>query len=126
MNAQMYCNILTKKMIPSLKALGRGAIFQHDNDPKHSAKATSAFLKKKRVKVLDWPSMSPDLNPIEHVWNHLKRQVEQRQPSNLHELKDVVATEWGNIQQITCSNLVHSMQRRLSAVIKNNGSQTKY
>ena len=36
--------------------------------------------------------MSPDLNPIEHVWNHLKRQVEMRQPSNLHELKDVVAT----------------------------------
>ena len=67
MNAQMYCNILAKKMIPSLKALGRGAVFQHDNDPKHSVKATSAFLKKKRVKVLDWPSMSSDLNPIEHV-----------------------------------------------------------
>ena len=67
MNAQMYCNILAKKMILSLKALGRGAVFQHDNDPKYSVKATSAFLKKKRVKVLDWPSMSSDLNPIEHV-----------------------------------------------------------
>ena len=54
MNGQMYCNILAKKMIPSLKALGRGAVFQHDNDSKHSARATSAFLKKKRVKVLDW------------------------------------------------------------------------
>ena len=121
----MYCNILAKKMILSLKALGRGAVFQHDNDPKNSAEATSAFLKKKRVKVLDWPSMSPDLNPIKHVWNHPKRQVEMRQPSNLHELKDVVATEWRNIQ-VSCSNLVHSMQRRLAAVIKNNGSHTKY
>ena len=126
MNAQMYCNILAKKMIPSLKVLGRGAVFQHDNDPKHSAKATSAFLKKKRVKVLDWPSMSPDLNPIEHVWNHLKRHVEQRQPSNLHELKDVVITEWENIQPTSCSSLVHSMPRRLAAVIQNRGSHTKY
>ena len=50
LNAQMYCNILAKKMIPSLKVLGRGAVFHHDNDPKHSAKATSAFLKKKELR----------------------------------------------------------------------------
>ena len=67
MNEQMYCNILAEKMIPCLKALGRGAIFQRGNDPKHSAMVTSAFLKKKRAKMLDWPSMLPDLNPIEHV-----------------------------------------------------------
>ena len=36
--------------------------------------------------------MSPDLNPIEHVWNHLKRHVDQRKTSNLHELKNVVAS----------------------------------
>ena len=52
-NADMYCKILNAKMISSLKHLGRGAIFQHDNDPKHSAKMTSAFLKKKKVKALD-------------------------------------------------------------------------
>ena len=44
MSAQMYCDILAKKMIPSLNDLGRGAVFQHENDPKHSVKATSAFL----------------------------------------------------------------------------------
>ena len=66
--------------------------------------------------------MSPDLNPIEHVWNHLKRQVEKRQPSNFHELKDVVATEWENIQPISCTKLAHSMQRRLAAANKNNVS----
>ena len=109
-NADMYCKILNAKMISSLKHLGRGAIFQHDNDPKHSAKMTSAFLKKKKVKALDWPSMSPDLNPIEPV---LKRQVEQRQPSNIQELRNVISTEWENIQASTCSNLVHSMPRRL-------------
>ncbi len=71
MNSQMYCSILKEKMLPSLRALGRRALFQHDNDPKHTSKATVGFLKKNRVNVIQWPSMSPDLNPIEHLHLHL-------------------------------------------------------
>ncbi len=52
MNSQMYCSILKEKMLPSLRALGRRALFQHDNDPKHTSKATAGFLKKNRVKVI--------------------------------------------------------------------------
>ncbi len=51
MNSQMYCSILKEKMLPSLRARGRHALFQHDNDPKHTSKATVGFLKKNRVKV---------------------------------------------------------------------------
>ncbi len=52
MNSQMYCSLLKEKMLPSLRALGRRALFQHDNDPKHTSKATVGFLKKNRVKVI--------------------------------------------------------------------------
>ncbi len=52
MNANMYCDILKQSMIPSLWRLGHRAVFQHDNDPKHTSKTTTALLKKLRVKVI--------------------------------------------------------------------------
>ncbi len=89
MNANMYGDILNQSMIPSLRRLGRRAVFQHDNDPKHTSKMTTVLLKKLRVKVMDWPSMSPDLNPIEHMWGILKLKMEERKVSNIHHLCDV-------------------------------------
>ncbi len=112
MNSQMYCSILKEKMLPSLRAIGRGALFQHDNDPKHTSKATVGFLKKNRVKVIQWPSMSPDLNPIEHLWGILKRQVEHHSPSSIQSLKKVILEEWKKIDLAKCRQLVHSMPRR--------------
>ncbi len=126
MNSQMYCSILKEKMIPSLHALGRRALFQHDNDPKHTSKATVGFLKKNRVKMIQWPSMSPDLNPIEHLWGILKRQVEHHSPSSIQSLKEVILEEWKKIDLAKCRQLVLSMPRRLGAVIKNHGGHTKY
>ncbi len=124
MNSQMYCSILKEKMLPSLRALGRCALFQHD--PRHTSKATVVFLKKNRVKVIQWPSMSPDLNPIEHLWGILKRQVEHHSPSSIQSLKEVILEEWKKIDLAKCRQLVNFMPRRLGAVIKNHGGHTKY
>ncbi len=124
-----FTNVLLyteEKMLPSLRALDRCALFQHDNDPKHTSKATVGFLKKNRVKVIQWPSMSPDLNPIEHLWGILKRQVENHSPSSIQSLKEVILEEWKKIDLAKCRQLVHSMPRRLGAVIKNHGGHTKY
>ncbi len=70
--------------------------------------------------------MSPDLNPIEHLWGILKRQVEHHSPSSIQSLKEVILEEWKKIDLAKCRQLVHSMPRRLGAVIKNHGGHTKY
>ena len=126
MKSNLYCEILQQSMIPSLQKLGSRAVFQHDNDPKHTSKTTIALLKRLRVKVMDWPSMSPDLNPIEHLWGILKRKVEVCKVSNNCQLRDVVMEEWKSIPVATCEALLNSMPRRVKAVLDNDGGHTKY
>ncbi len=65
MNGAMYREILSENLLPSARALKmkRGWVFQHDNDPKHTARAMKEWLRKKHFKVLEWPNQSPDLNP---------------------------------------------------------------
>ncbi len=76
--------------------------------------------------MVDWPSMSPDLNPIEHLWGILKRKVEEFKVSNIHQLHDVVVEEWKRTPVATCEALVNSMPKGVEVVLENNGGHTKY
>ena len=86
--------------------MGHGWVFQHDNDPKHTAKATKECLKKKHIKVLEWPSQFPDLNPIENLWRQLKLRVAKRQPQQLKDLERICKEEWTKIPPKICANLL--------------------
>ncbi|KAK6311536.1 hypothetical protein J4Q44_G00172000 [Coregonus suidteri] len=115
MDGAMYREILANNLLPSVRALkmGRGWVFQHDNDPKHTARATKEWLLKKHLKVLECPSLSPDLNPIENLWRELKFHIAQRQPRNLKDLEKVCMEEWAKIPAAVCANLVKTYRKHM-------------
>ncbi len=119
--------VRTRALMPAraLK-MGRRWVFQHDNDPKHMAKATKECLKKKHINVLEWPSQSPDLNPIENLWRELKVRVAKRQRRNLNDLERICKEEWDKIPPEMCANLVANYKKHLTSVIANKGFATKY
>ncbi len=106
--------------------IDRGRVFQHDNDPKHTAKATKEWVKKQYIKVLEWPKQSPDLHPIENLWRELKVRVAKRQPRNLNDLERICKEEWDKIPPEMCANMVASYKKCLTSVIANKGFATKY
>ena len=97
-----------------------------DNDPKHTSKVVAKRLKDNKVKVLEWPSQSPELNPIENVWAELKKHVRARRPTNLTQLHQLCQEEWANIHPTYCGWLVEGYPKRLTQEKQFKGTATKY
>ncbi|CAD6191492.1 unnamed protein product [Caenorhabditis auriculariae] len=114
------------QMLPHLRAMGRGSVYQQDNDPKHTSLFVKDWFKSRRVNVMGWPSQSPDLNPIEHLWEELERRCANKRAKNCNEKFAQLLSEWNQIPMSTIDTLLNSMQRRCQAVIDARGFATKY
>ncbi len=103
-------------------------MLQHDNARPHVERICTQFLEAENIPVLAWPAYSPDMSPIEHVWDALDRRIRQLVPvpANIQQLHIAIEEEWTNIQQATINNLVNSMRRRCVALREANGGYTRY
>ena len=132
LTAQRYVDeILRPVVVPLLRrhqGPRRQLMFQHDNARPHAARLTQAFMRQERMNVLEWPPYSPDLNPIEHLWDELGRRVYKRQPppANVADLTLALQDEWRNIPMATIARLCDSMLRRIQACDRAHGGHTRY
>jgi len=99
---------------------------QDDNATPHRAHIVRDFKNASGIRSLTWPSKSPDLNPIEHIWDVMGREIQKEPEPNLQQLAQRLVVLWNLIPQVTITNLVRSMNRRIAAVITARGSHTKY
>uniref|UniRef100_A0A8R1EQ29 HTH_Tnp_Tc3_2 domain-containing protein n=1 Tax=Caenorhabditis japonica TaxID=281687 RepID=A0A8R1EQ29_CAEJA len=94
-----------------------------DNDPKHTSGHVANWF---RVDLLEWPSQSPDLNPIEHMWEELEQRLKGFRASNANQIFAQLEAAWKSIPMTVVQTLLDSMPRRCQAVIDAKGYPTKY
>ena len=71
--------------------------YYQDNDPKHKSYWCKSWLLCNCTKVIDTTAQSPDINPIENLWVHLKKKVGKRSPTNRNELIRFIKEAWEKI-----------------------------
>lgn len=132
-SANSYLEVLEEN-IP--KVYRRGMLFMQDNAPIHTAIKVREWFQARRINLIDWPPYSPDLNPIEHIWFHLKAKVLELYPELNHlsggtdsireKLEQALQEAWEVLPQALFDSLLDSMKRRCEAVIIAEGWHTKY
>lgn len=126
MRKEQYLKILEDNAVPSgLRLIGKKFVLQQDNDPKHTSKVCKGFVQQKEregvLKNMEWPPQSPDLNPIELLWEELDRKVRQQCPTSKPALWKILQDSWKSIDDATISKLIDRMPRLCKAVVKANG-----
>ena len=131
MNASLFVRVLDTCLSSTCNVLGLemgSMVLQQDNDPKHTSKLARTYLADKGIRVLEWPSCSPDMNLIEHVWDDVDKRIRAlpNQPSNTQEMKAAIEKMWYSTPIEYIRTLHDSMPRRIEALRRAKGGYTKY
>lgn len=126
--AQRYVDQILRPHIVAFFARHQNHVFQQDNARPHTARLTRDFLHQHNIRTMPWPAMSPDLNPIEHLWDEIQRRLNQvlPRPTTRAELEAAFLRVWAQVPMAFVNRLVHSMYRRCVAVLNTQGGHTRY
>jgi transposase len=128
MTANRYIrDILEPHVVPFAPFIGNDSILIHDNARPHIAQIVNEYLGTVEIHHMIWPARSPNLNPIEHVWDMVGRRVKDRTPApaNLRDLSAAVIQECQEIHQAVIQDLFEGMPRRMEAVIQARGGNIR-
>jgi transposase len=129
LNAKGYRNLLGNQLDDIAQMFPNSDwTFQQDNAPIHRAKANIQWFRAKNIQLIEWPALSPDLNPIENVWGILVRRVyaDGKQYDSVDDLKNAIIHAWDNISIEELRKHSESMPNRIFEVVQNHGAKTKY
>lgn len=120
--------ILEPHVVPFAPFIGEQFIFMQDNARSHTARIVREYLDEVNIPLMNWPARSPDLNPIEHVWDNMGRQIRALQPPaiTLNQLRGKILEIWEGIDQEFIRTLILSMGRRCQSVLNARGGNTRY
>jgi transposase len=109
-------------------SLATKPLYMYDNTRPHRSKAVTTYLQREAMTYVPWLAMSPDLNPIEHIWDMLGRRILAREPpvQNIRQLEAALHREWQQLSQQDIRRLTGGMRRRVEAVIQARGGYTRY
>ena len=128
MTAVRYIDeVLRPHVVPMSQQMGRNFILMQDNARPHTAAVTREFLRENEIQLLPHPAVSPDLNPIEHIWDIMGRRLRDlaRSPANLQDLSEALIRIWNEIPQEEIRACVN-MRTRLREVIAQRGGNTSF
>jgi transposase len=127
-DSRSYLSTLNKILLPYLKSLKKPVTFMHDNAPAHASDRVKKWFKHHKIRTLNWPPQSPDLNPIENVWGILKNKLRRYETfsTNKDHLEKRFCDMWHELTPSVWKNLSESFKKRLNLVIENRGGSIKY
>ena len=125
LNGKKFNRILSKKRAEMKKMYPEGVKLAIDNHPVHNSKRVQKYIEQNFMNTLDWPSYSPDLNPIEEVWAWLKMKVNADCPQTMFDLRHSILKYWNKLTLEKVEKYINRLHKKYSRVVQLNGSRYK-
>lgn len=127
--AERYIPMLEDQLLPSIDLLAPNDndwYFQQDGASCHRANKVKEWFRSNKIRTLTWPALSPDLNPIEHVWQEIDKKLANDPPHNLAQLENALTKAWNEIEVSFIEKIIESMPERVKACIDAHGGHSRF